>query len=175
MRVIGFCGKAYVGKTTAAKVIYGDVMGSEIIPMAERLKEIAKLLGWDGKKDERGRRLLQLLGTECARGYDPDFWIKEWEKKVTHAKKNWVDESTLDLILVDDVRFDNEAQKILNMGGCIILIRREGFNGVNDHVSEHGISSHLVSQVLINEGDLETYEKTVKKFYSDLQFGVGLK
>ena len=82
---IGFSGPCGAGKTTAA-----DMMAEMLKPLvpvyrrnfSDKLKEVAEFMGWDGEKDERGRRLLQLLGTEVGRGYDPEIWVKHWHAAI---------------------------------------------------------------------------------------------
>ena len=45
------------------------------VGMGDRLKYIAtQYFGSDGKKDEKGRHLLQWLGTEIFRTKNPNFW-----------------------------------------------------------------------------------------------------
>jgi len=64
MIILGLCGKAGAGKTTAAKMICLEFDDAYILPFAQPVKKYAMLMGWNGKKDTKGRRLLQLLGTD---------------------------------------------------------------------------------------------------------------
>lgn len=100
---IALTGPMGSGKTTIANEMlrrYGDQ--AVIMPMAGPLKEFAKRMGWDGRKDKRGRRLLQLLGTECGRKcISEDVWVDKWDESANQASQ--------DVIICDDCRFDNEA------------------------------------------------------------------
>lgn len=97
MIVIGFSGKAEVGKTTVSnEVIKYLKVKADIIPLAKRMKEQAKMLGWDGKKDQRGRRLLQEISWPVKHYFGEDIYAK-WCYEAA-VKEN------LDVLLIDDVR-----------------------------------------------------------------------
>ena len=69
-RIIGFSGRNGVGKTTIRNHIYellddfpDDFLLYEL-SFADKVKECAyKYFHWNGNKDDRGRRLLQYIGT----------------------------------------------------------------------------------------------------------------
>ena len=70
--LFGIHGPAGSGKTTMAKGLIGALLNHDdathtILPFAKPVKDVARNMGWNGEKDEKGRRLLQLLGTECGR------------------------------------------------------------------------------------------------------------
>lgn len=123
MLVIGIAGPMGSGKSTIAKILAERLHGT-IVPMAKPLKEMATTLGWDGKKDKKGRKFLQLLGTEIGRAYDNEYWTKQWrdqvEKIVCHEAI--LSDEIGGVIICDDVRFPNEARAILNMGGMVVQL-----------------------------------------------------
>lgn len=106
MLIIGFSGKAEHGKTTAAQGVekYLKEQGYKvaIVPLAKRLKEQAKLLGWDGEKDEKGRRLLQELSWPIKNYHGEDIYAK-WciEEAINNG---------LEIVLVDDIRMYAEVK-----------------------------------------------------------------
>lgn len=116
--VIGLAGLCRIGKSTTAdaiKRIIGD--SSVIVPFAAPVKSLARsYFGWAGEKDERGRRLLQGLGTDVARAWDPDFWVKKWVQSITSEYSQYR------VVISDDVRFQNEIETILGMGGYVIRL-----------------------------------------------------
>ena len=77
--IIALGGKAGSGKDTLAAMLQemaapGDV---ELVSFASGPKDCCEILfGWNLEKDESGRRLLQRFGTECARYYDQNCWIR---------------------------------------------------------------------------------------------------
>jgi hypothetical protein len=59
--------------------------------------------------------------------------------------------------VVDDVRFDNEAQAIKDFGGMIVRVtRRDSALLASEsarHASEHGLEAHWWDRVIQNSGD----------------------
>jgi hypothetical protein len=105
--VIAFSGQMYAGKTTSAEIVRSLLVDSCILSMAAPLKNYARLLGWNGEKDKKGRRLLQLIGTECGREcIDQDIWVKKWWE--TASKESGY-------VIVDDLRFQNEYDGIRSL------------------------------------------------------------
>ena len=75
--IITFSGKAQHGKDASLEILkhHLEENGKTVMAIgyADYLKEMAAAnFGWDGKKDERGRSLLQNVG-EAYRGKDPNF------------------------------------------------------------------------------------------------------
>ena len=70
---------------------------------------------------------MQNFGTEVRRGDDPNYWVKQWVTKIKACKTN---------IVVDDVRFLNEAHAIKANGGYIIRIQRSDITQIASHQSE---------------------------------------
>lgn len=120
-----------------------------------RLQTTVDEIGWDeAKKIPEVRRLLQVFGTEIGREmFGQNFWVD-----ITTAKL----EGNLNYVFVD-TRFDNEAGKVVNLGGTNwqILSNRGNDLGTNaGHASEKGISQDLVQDVIENYGTIpELYEK----------------
>lgn len=168
---VGFTGKAGVGKTRAARFMLCALKSEShkiILPFSFRIKEIAKDMGWDGNYHDcaKGRKLLQLLGTECGRQcLGEDVWIKAWHAE---AERRWEvrNEPERLIVIADDVRFDNEAKFILDHGGIIIQVERgiqvKEFGG-DKHASEQGIRLDLVTRHLNNEGSLHDLRLEVEE------------
>lgn len=162
MYYFGFCGPSWSGKTTAARMlanILRTYYASIILPFAASLKETAVELGWDGKKDERGRRLLQLLGTECVRDcIGEDVWVDLWRSRVAEIVQWFVVPDRI-VVIADDVRFPNEAQTIRRAGGWIISREHncsDGSDMIGEacHRSEVGLPPELIDFYLPRVEDL---------------------
>lgn len=168
MYLVGLCGKMYAGKTAFAESMClhaaDDGVFSKILPFAQPLKQIARSMGWDGNKDEKGRRLLQLLGTECMREcIDPNGWLKLWIKE---ARSFQLSVKSTALVISDDCRFSNEAGFIHPRGMIFDIrasagIRRERAEAKNEtlpltsHASELGLPEELIHYVIYNDGTLD--------------------
>lgn len=100
-------GRAGVGKTTLAGILkeefvkYG--LRVEKFSFAQGVKETAKFMGWDGKKDEWGRQLLIDIGMS-GRKYDSNTWCRITFDYTIPNNIGF----PFDVVLIDDWRFRNE-------------------------------------------------------------------
>jgi hypothetical protein len=93
------------------------------------------------------RRLLQVLGTDCVRAVQEDFWIRAAEAQITDPAANYV---------FDDCRFPNEAQFIESKSPLGLWnIRRGGVTAVNGHVSEQHAGNMGEFVTLFNDRTIE--------------------
>lgn len=98
------------------------------------------------------RRLLQLIGTEFARGINDNIWIEI-------AEQEYKDQGSL---IITDVRFKNEAEWIHKKGGSVIQIIGRDNSGSKDlHSSESGIPGDLIDVKLDNSGDIKDLKNGV--------------
>jgi hypothetical protein len=102
-------GKLKTGKTTSANYIQDKLttlypsLSVEHTAFAKPIKEIAySVFHWDGNKDERGRRLLQVIGTEAGREYNENIWVEYLENYILGNL------FIPNVVIVDDWRFPNE-------------------------------------------------------------------
>lgn len=156
-------GKVGVGKSEVAKLFFDELYYRypAIISLAAPIKELAKeYFGWDGKKDTKGRRLLQVLGTEAGREYNEDIWANI-------AIQRFKD-STCGIMIVDDIRFLNEIECIEKSLDHIYVFnisgpRRRKFTKDSElHMSERGINNREWNGIIVNEGTLEDLYLKVK-------------
>lgn len=96
------------------------------VSFASALKKLARERGWDGVKDEKGRKLLQDLGMEKRRDI-PTYWIDIVEQKIRAMSR---ENPPPKLIFVPDTRFKNEAGRIRDLGGEIWRVERYDHSGM---------------------------------------------
>lgn len=141
--IIALTGNRGAGKTYLAREIAEYTLEDvEVLPFADGLKAgLAAMFPWltyeqlygrhkesfDPGMATTPRRALQTLGTEWARSIlGRDTWVRRWLYVY--------ERSTADVVLVDDVRFENEAQVLLELGATFIHV--EGGDPPEDHASE---------------------------------------
>jgi hypothetical protein len=66
------------------------------------------------------RPMLVCWGTDTCRKIDPDYWIKKIEKQVKTSINNKI------IVVITDVRYENEAKWIKENGGFLIHLSRMG-------------------------------------------------
>ena len=129
---------------------------------ADRLKDLARYFGWNGKKDELGRRLLQDLGM-AARRYNRNFWINQALTEMREVSENWVEIPRV----WTDIRFDNEADLVRSRGGIIIRIVRPSLKNSDDHESELNQLSIDADTTVVNDGTTEDLKNTILRILND--------
>lgn len=75
------------------------------------------------------RRLLQWYGTEVKRSEDPNYWLKIWVN-------NLPSQYEIPHVIVDDVRFENEAKLVEAFGGQVVMLVRPIDLSAPAHASE---------------------------------------
>ena len=156
--LIGLVGRAQSGKTTVAKHLeekYGFVRHAFADPLKQMLLN-AKMCTYDElyhEKTTMSRWLLQKIGTDIFREQvSKDYWTNKMGKFLMDniwEKKN---------IVIDDIRFPEEAGLIYRFHGTVIkLIRMDYFDPNGDgHVSENLIEEIWADYILkAKSGDLE--------------------
>ena len=174
-------GKAGVGKSTLGNYLVtklSSIKGIAVItvPFADSLKRLAtSAFGWDGEKDAKGRRLLQVIGTEAGRGYDENIWVR---KTVDFATTSSI--FPPHFVLCDDWRYRNECSYIADLGvHDLYTIRVEASNrellkGTDEakHISETSLPSGkngLYEVVVDNKGKLNSLYRQGDTIVSDLE------
>ena len=152
-RVIGILGVAGSGKTLVSKHL-SEQHGYTRMRFADPIKRMLKALGLtdeqlDGDAKMTGlpqfggatpRAMMQSLGTEWGRRQVyGDIWINVLRAEAMRCTTP---------LVVDDVRFPNEATLIKDMGGVLWRVYRPGLNTM-DHASERAQRA-ILEDVLIN-------------------------
>ena len=159
MQIICVSGKAEAGKTTTAKVAKTILEEKGFRVLVTNYAGILKYIctaffGWDGKKNEQGRELLQRVGTDIVRKQDQDFWVNLMKSLLIMFDDEW------DYVFIDDVRFPNEIE-ILQDKFDVFKLRIERPNYENSlteaqrqHESEVRLDDYEFDYTLINPGDV---------------------
>ena len=147
--IIAISGNIGAGKSTAAQY-FVNRKGGKIFPFAKPLKDVALSMGWNGLKDPKGRKLLQVLGTECGREcISENIWTDKWMEAIEG-----------DIVIVDDLRFQNEYDCLNKVIGYkvvhIHLTRGEPKRFF--HKSEQGFSTYRPVNKFENNGTLGQLE-----------------
>ena len=176
MKVIELCGKAGIGKDTFGneliKQLENDGKKCLHIAFADYVKFVCqKYFGWDGQKDEKGREILQRVGTDVFRKSNPDFWVDIVINFLTVCKEN----SLFDFVIITDARFPNEIAKLQKFLQDdkenyvkAFRIKRNNFTSklseeAQSHASEIALDNFYMEEIILS-GDLEKLPLEVKEF-----------
>jgi hypothetical protein len=163
--LIGLCGPAGAGKNTVAELLPDVKVMAFADPLYSCISTITGLtvrqlqdrttketpIPWLGKSP---RQLLQTLGTEWGRNsVHEEIWVNATMQRVAAYASQGIS------VCITDVRFDNEAQAVLEAGGEVWRVVRPGWRclgeGEASHSSEAGVSDHLVTRIIDNSGSLD--------------------
>lgn len=174
-KVIAISGHAGHGKDTLAKLMQEQLEadGKKVLitHYADLLKYICKtFFGWNGEKDEKGRSLLQYVGTDVIRKTDPNFWVDFVVDIVKRFSNQW------EYVIIPDTRFPNEFNRLVERGLDAIHIRiiRTGYLSTltetqQKHPSETALDNVTPDYYIENSGDLNALkEKTTKWVMEEL-------
>lgn len=87
-----------------------------------------------GRKITTVRELLQFLGTDVLRKYDPQWHINHTLEKITKL----ISEGKS--VAIADIRFPNEKLAIESLGGEVYYIERKDYDIKSEHSSENSLS-----------------------------------
>jgi dephospho-CoA kinase len=141
---IAIGGRMQVGKTTAADRLV-DRYGFVKYALATPIKEIAvRDFGWDSRKDARGRRLLQEIGT-VGRHYDRDLWLDRFAARLAADDPPRA--------VIDDLRLAREQEFLSQLGFVCVLVTRPA--GTIAAIAENGDTSVHETETEIGQVDLD--------------------
>lgn len=115
-------------------------------------------------KPRSPREILQLWGTEYRRSQDQDYWIK-----IMNDKINTLGDGP---IVSTGIRFENEANLIMKLGGIVVRVTRPGVFPVNDHVSERYAREGFCHFELANDGTLEDLNDKAMVFLNEIDWEI---
>lgn len=119
------------------------------------------------RKDEKGRTILQYVGTDVVRKQEPDFWVGFIIKVLRLFPKEW------DYVLIPDLRFPNELSELKNAGFavCHVHIARSLENGLTEeqrsHPSETALAGVVPDHTIQNDGNLNDLNQQLKCLISN--------
>lgn len=167
-KLVALTGRDGVGKSSIA---FRLPPPRWIFPFAAPVKAMVAALGFpiDDKSREVApdlvpgltvRHLLRTVGTEWGRNtIHPDWWVWLWRRQV----EPYLDRSGL--IVVDDLRFENEAAEVRRLGGVVVRIVRPGLVRPVEHPSD---ADAVVPDAVVVNDSLDTAVLDVDRLISEL-------
>lgn len=130
-----------------------------------KVKEIAKIIGWDGSKSERDRKFLsdlKLLTTE----YN-DMPLKDMKEFVASFMAN----EYLSKIVFLHVREPHEIAKAINefeeYNAKSILVKRDSVKHITSNMADENVYNYKYDIVIDNSGTLEELKEKADYFIND--------
>ena len=177
-------GKSGSGKDALAQFMKEELakhgQKAFVIHYADAVKWICRdFFDWDGKKDEVGRSLLQMVGTDLVRKVHPNFWTGI----VVGLIQAFEPISNFDVAIVPDARFPNEVDiSLANLQNCVSVrverINEDGTPWVNpaltdnqrNHPSETSLDCFAFDYVVHNDEGLDLLKESAITILKDLGY-----
>ena len=157
------------GKSTAAHLLIERERVSFAAPLKRAVWRLLDELGFEGfcyvyvdkeaiipEIGVSARHMMQTLGTEWGRAcIHPDFWVMiaraETQRTMADGRS----------VVLDDVRFPNEAAMIRDLGGELWRIERPGVSYSGDHGSEGALEDITPDRVIVNDGTITQLKEKI--------------
>ena len=128
----------------------------------DKVKEIARMIGWDGGKTEKDRKFLsdlKLLTTDYS-----DMPFKEIKKKV----EKFMSDKTYEVMLID-IREPEEIERAKTVFGAkAILIENNNVKHISSNMADANVYNYKYDYVIQNNGTLEEFKENIEKFYRSI-------
>lgn len=148
------------GKDTFAEFLR-DIVPTWHYSSVTKVKQIAALCGWTGGKREKDRKFLsdlKILTTE----YN-DMPFNDIRNVVTQFRD--LPQTTLYSVLLIDIREPAEIERAKKaFGAKTILIKNDRVPHIHSNMADNGVFDYDYDIVIENNGTLEEFKETVKKF-----------
>lgn len=177
MKVFAISGHAQNGKDTVAEMMANKLAEDRkrvlVAHYADLLKYICRTyFGWNGEKDERGRHILQYVGTDVVRQKAPDFWVDFIVSILTLFDSAW------DYVIIPDSRFPNEIDKLKQEGFDVQHLRvvRPHFISPltpeqQKHPSETALDDVIPDFTVLNDGTLADLDALITNYMKENVYG----
>jgi uncharacterized protein YerC len=147
--IIGLSGPAGVGKTYLARKL-AKIGGGDHVSFSSSIKLGLFVMGLGGNEEDKraevynghtGRDLMRGLGTEWGRNMvGKNVWVDLLFQSLERSDSH--------LTIIDDVRFNNEAQAIKSESGIVVKLIRDGIDYSYDHETEMGLEISDIDEII---------------------------
>ena len=158
-QIIIINGNGGVGKDTFIRVLSSVFRDVDIWSYStiDKVKEIAKMIGWDGVKDEKGRKLLADLKSLCDSYNDMTF--KDMKQAVSEFKNSY---GTLLFIHIREPHNIDRAKD--EFDAITMLVTRDSVENITSNDADKHVAEYDYDYVVNNNGNLVQLELEAKKF-----------
>lgn len=176
LTVVGITGKKFSGKSTFAREFVANHPFPLRLAFADPLRSVAlAVFGSEYRTHEEkdcvdafwqdrlgddwstGRKILQRLGTEVFRDtVSKHLWVDVFERRLVPIIEKVEAGHDKPVIVIDDVRYEEEAECVLAMGGVIVeLINPSSPYTKDNHASEKGLPPEMIAHSFVVESEAE--------------------
>lgn len=164
-------GSGGVGKDTFVEMVVGKLIANELVAKqinkpvmnfssVDKIKQIAKVIGWNGEKTEYNRKFLSDLKLLCIKYNDLPFnSMKEQVDVFLHNDS---------LMLFLHIREPDEiARAAKAFSAKTILIKRDSIKHIVSNMADKYVLNYDYDIIINNNGTITDYENKINNFVQD--------
>lgn len=188
--LIGISGRKRAGKDTLAgflvadhgftRLAFADPLKAIVVELAPLVPDIdpafpndragghlpldqyVSVWGWeDAKGNPEVRRLLQVQGEAVRRHLGENVWVDATINKAHYLLAEGKP------VVIPDVRYHNEAERIKALGGIVVRVNRpgtaEGTSSTDLHISETALDGYDFDVIVTNDSDVAFLKRAAKR------------
>jgi hypothetical protein len=171
MKIVAFGHEKRVGKDTVANFLATYLStrnpGLKILKagFADKLKDVChKLFAWAGLQEGGYYELPETLHLKeeklpALRMSPRETWIAVGTQMRTIYEDVWLDallkQADVDVLVIPDLRYPNEVNRILNEGGLVFKVTRPGLKRSSDVADDSLLNYRRWTGTIVNDGSLE--------------------
>lgn len=126
----------------------------------DKVKEIARIIGWTGGKTEKDRKFLSDLKLLCTDYNNMPF------NSMSEKVKEFTESDAAMLFL--HIREPEEIEKgKIAFGAKTVLIKRDVIKQITSNMSDGNVFNYQYDIIVSNDGDLDGFEKKATEFVKD--------
>lgn len=175
MKVVLISGQAEHGKDTVANIMSEKLIETGKTVLVTHFGDLVKYIcktyfNWDGNKDEKGRSLLQYIGTDVIRKQNENYWVNFTLGLMSMFRDKW------DYVLIPDTRFPNEITGFKESGIPSVhvrVVRPEYQNHLTEqqrqHCSETALLDYPYDYCILNCGSLDDLQIEIDRMIKELE------
>lgn len=127
----------------------------------DRVKEIAKMIGWQGKKSEKDRKFLSDLKILSSNYCDMPF------KSMKDVVDKFLDDENGQVLFLH-IREPKEISRAVNeFGAKTILITRNNIKHITSNMADENVFKYNYDFVIENNGTIENFNEKAKEFVQE--------
>jgi len=139
------------------------------VSSVEAVKEAAKVLGWDGNKDTKGRGFLAHLKDVSSLAYDGPFnYVANRCSKILQANQG---KNNIIFIMCREPNEIDRLIKYYSPCSISLLIKRPGIPKHGNHADDD-VDNYNYDYTINNSGSLEDFKETARDFIRDRIFHI---
>lgn len=157
-------GSGGVGKDTFVSLfreVSKDFLKTINYSSVDRIKEIAKEIGWSGEKDEKSRKFLSDLKILCSEYNDLPF---KCMREVIETHKNMYD-----TVIFLHIREPQEIERVCKeFSAQSILVKRDSVEHIVSNEGDKNVFDYKYDIVINNDKDIKALKRKANRLFADV-------